>query len=70
MIFIKTVEVLYLITCFCFLFIGFSGNGYYCTDIDECDVNNGGCSINPKVTCINTLVNISKLIFQFNKKMF
>ncbi|XP_056646391.1 cubilin [Diorhabda sublineata] len=33
---------------------GFTGNGYHCTDIDECLINNGGCSSNPAVLCINT----------------
>ncbi|XP_065344562.1 cubilin [Cloeon dipterum] len=34
---------------------GFSGNGYFCSDIDECTTNNGGCSENPKVLCYNTM---------------
>uniref|UniRef100_A0A6P7H3T7 Cubilin homolog n=1 Tax=Diabrotica virgifera virgifera TaxID=50390 RepID=A0A6P7H3T7_DIAVI len=33
---------------------GFTGNGYHCTDIDECVTNNGGCSMNPLVLCLNT----------------
>ena len=33
---------------------GFTGSGYSCTDIDECLVNNGGCSMSPRVECINT----------------
>ncbi|RZC32589.1 cubilin, partial [Asbolus verrucosus] len=33
----------------------YSGNGYYCKDIDECAQNNGGCSVNPMVQCVNTL---------------
>ena len=33
---------------------GYSGKGYYCTDIDECSVNNGGCSLSPRVQCTNT----------------
>ncbi|CAK8682879.1 unnamed protein product [Clavelina lepadiformis] len=33
---------------------GYIGNGWACTDIDECATNNGGCSISPPVTCINT----------------
>lgn len=35
---------------------GYTGNGIYCYDIDECLVNNGGCSMNPYVECTNTLV--------------
>ncbi|KAF4524800.1 hypothetical protein B566_EDAN010175 [Ephemera danica] len=34
---------------------GYTGNGYYCNDIDECLNNNGGCSTNPMVQCINTM---------------
>lgn len=44
--------------------IGYSGNGYYCTDIDECAVFNGGCSVNPMVRCINTPVSF-KIILAF-----
>lgn len=33
-------------------FKGFNGNGYYCTDINECLTNNGGCSAG--VSCTNT----------------
>jgi hypothetical protein len=33
-----------------------SGNGYFCNDLDECRINNGGCSISPLVQCINTQV--------------
>lgn len=32
--------------------VGFTGNGFYCTDINECEVNNGGCAIG--VRCENT----------------
>jgi hypothetical protein len=32
---------------------GYSGNGFYCDDIDECLNNNGGCSLNPRVDCVN-----------------
>ncbi|CAG7825042.1 unnamed protein product, partial [Allacma fusca] len=34
---------------------GYSGNGFYCEDVNECLVNNGGCSLNPVVQCINTV---------------
>ncbi|KAF4532437.1 hypothetical protein B566_EDAN014440 [Ephemera danica] len=34
---------------------GYTGNGYYCNDIDECLNNNGGCCTNPMVQCINTM---------------
>ncbi|GFG35967.1 hypothetical protein Cfor_02931, partial [Coptotermes formosanus] len=33
---------------------GYTGNGFYCSDIDECQMNNGGCSVSPLVQCINT----------------
>ena len=28
---------------------GYTGTGFYCTDLDECQTNNGGCSIRPRV---------------------
>jgi hypothetical protein len=42
-----------------YIILGFKGNGHYCTDIDECmeyQNINGGCSINPRVACHNTIV--------------
>ncbi|XP_017012897.2 cubilin homolog [Drosophila takahashii] len=33
---------------------GLTGNGISCRDLDECQTNNGGCSLSPKVDCINT----------------
>ncbi|XP_032591059.1 cubilin homolog isoform X2 [Drosophila grimshawi] len=34
---------------------GYTGDGKYCRDINECaDGNNGGCSKRPRVNCINT----------------
>ncbi|KAH8405045.1 hypothetical protein KR222_005560 [Zaprionus bogoriensis] len=34
---------------------GYTGDGKYCRDLDECaDGNNGGCSQRPRVACINT----------------
>lgn len=34
--------------------IGYTGNGRVCSDVDECQQNNGGCSTRPLVECINT----------------
>ena len=33
---------------------GYQGNGFSCTDVNECETNNGGCSMNPMVDCMNT----------------
>ncbi|XP_005856789.1 PREDICTED: cubilin, partial [Myotis brandtii] len=33
---------------------GWQGNGYYCQDVNECETNNGGCSVAPPVECVNT----------------
>ncbi|XP_006894385.1 PREDICTED: cubilin-like [Elephantulus edwardii] len=33
---------------------GWHGNGLDCQDINECEVNNGGCSVAPLVECVNT----------------
>ncbi|XP_020802550.1 LOW QUALITY PROTEIN: cubilin homolog [Drosophila serrata] len=33
---------------------GLTGNGVSCRDVDECQTNNGGCSLSPRVDCINT----------------
>ncbi|KAL5273336.1 hypothetical protein ACFFRR_000221 [Megaselia abdita] len=33
---------------------GYEGSGYFCRDVNECEVNNGGCNLSPKVQCINT----------------
>ncbi|KAL7745333.1 hypothetical protein ACLKA6_015352 [Drosophila palustris] len=33
---------------------GLTGNGVSCRDINECETNNGGCSLNPRVECINS----------------
>lgn len=30
---------------------GFSGDGYTCSPVDLCSVNNGGCSLSPRVSC-------------------
>ena len=36
------------------LISGYSGNGFSCVDINECAINNGGCSLAPRVECVNT----------------
>ena len=35
-------------------YIGYTGDGRTCSDINECILNNGGCSVRPHVTCVNT----------------
>ncbi|XP_037693302.1 cubilin [Choloepus didactylus] len=35
-------------------FLGWHGNGYDCQDVNECETNNGGCSVAPPVECVNT----------------
>ncbi|BFG01859.1 cubilin homolog [Drosophila madeirensis] len=34
--------------------VGLTGNGISCRDLNECETNNGGCSLNPRVDCLNT----------------
>lgn len=51
--------------------VGLTGNGIHCRDIDECATDNGGCSLNPKVKCINSYVRFIQtrvvfLIFYWN----
>ena len=36
-----------------------TGNGIWCEDINECAINNGGCSIVPKVQCRNMMPGFS-----------
>ncbi|GFU96644.1 cubilin, partial [Trichonephila clavipes] len=33
----------------------YTGNGISCSDINECELNNGGCSVQPFVQCSNTV---------------
>jgi len=39
--------------------LGYEGDGFVCTDINECLVNNGGCSLNPRVQCVNNRVSVN-----------
>ncbi|XP_035226250.1 cubilin homolog, partial [Stegodyphus dumicola] len=33
----------------------YTGDGHSCTDINECEINNGGCSVHPFLQCTNTI---------------
>ncbi|EDW26617.1 GL13113 [Drosophila persimilis] len=33
---------------------GLTGNGISCRDLNECEANNGGCSLSPRVDCLNS----------------
>ena len=35
--------------------IGYTGDGRACSDLNECSINNGGCSMSPRVPCTNTI---------------
>ncbi|XP_041372182.1 cubilin-like [Gigantopelta aegis] len=38
---------------------GYTGNGFTCQDVNECERSNGGCSMSPFVQCQNTIGSFS-----------